>query len=371
MRATILFMLSMVGCDSAQESAVDAELPPPPAPLVVPACAPGSAFELNGVAYTDLQLAFNDAVRGDTVVLCAGTHSIGETRVHTDGVNVAGETGDPADVTITGGYISVQPSFPAPAGAVNTVSGFTLVGAELIGGGPVEFRVADLRVVGPDARVYAESQSVYVYRTNFLQGLAGRMFEVGVFFSEVRVALDEVRFENNITDDSVVWVHNLDLTPAHGRVRLRNVDWVGNVSTAGFSPLVQFSDDIQLEIIGGSVVGNTNPNGSIFDVFGLRGPSRIQGWTVADNVVGYPAVTIVGELEPLVIRDSAFLRNDWPAPPFTIGSALLVEGPTARLFNVDFGVGADTNLPADIATCGVDYGVVNAVKIRYPSRCPR
>jgi hypothetical protein len=372
MRATILFTLSMVGCDGAQESAVDAELPPPPAPLVVPACAPGSAFELNGVAYADLQLAFDDAVGGDTVVICAGTHSIGGTRVHVDGVTIAGETGDPADVKLTDGSISIQPfTTPAPVGTINTASGFTLVNADLIGGGTVDLRLADLRIEGPGASVYAESRSVYVYRSTFIDGVGGRMLEVGVYDAEVHVALDEVRFENNITDDSVVWVHNLDLTPAPGRVRMRNVDWVGNVSTAVFSPLALFTDDIQLEVIGGSVVGNTNPNAAIFEVFGVRGPSRIQGWTVTDNVVGFPAVNLMGEVEPLVIRDSVFLRNDWPTAPFVVGSALLVEGPTARLFNVDFGVGADTNLPADIATCGLDYGLVNKAKIRYPSRCPR
>jgi hypothetical protein len=327
---------------------------------------------LNGVAFADLQLAFDAATAGDTVVLCAGRQRIGDLQIYEDGITLAGETGDPADVTLVGGSISMQPyNLPVPPGTIQTASGFTLEGAELYAAGTSPFYAADLRFIGPNSKLFIEASSAYVYRTVFRDGVGGRVFEAGAYQAEVDLSLDQVRFEDNAVDDNLAWVHNLDSTPAFGRVRMRDVDWINNTSIAPFAPLALFTDDIQFEIIGGQVVGNLNPNASIFEVFGARGPSRIRGWSVTDNVVGYPTVNIVGEFEPLSIRDSAFLRNDWPTAPFAVGSALLIEGPTTRLTNVDFGAGADTNLPADIATCGVDYRVVTGRTIRFPSRCPR
>lgn len=368
---TLTAALSACAADPEPVATIDTA-PPPPAPIVPPACAPGSAFELNGVAFTDLQRACDAATRGDTVVLCAGRHTIGDVQVYEDGITLAGETGDPADVTLVGGTISMQPyNLPVPPGTVQTASGFTLDGAELYGASSEAFHVADLRFTGAGSKLYIETDSAYVYRTEFRNGTGGLMLEVGAYQAEVNLSLDEVRFQDNVVDDNLVWVHNRDSTPAPGRVRMRDVDWINNTSTAAYAPLGLFTDDLQVEIIGGHVVGNQNPNASIIELFGARGPSRIRDWTVTDNVVGYPTVNIVGEFEPLSIRDSAFLRNDWPTAPFSVGSALLVEGPTARLTNVDFGAGADTNEPADIATCGVDYGVVTGRTIRYPSRCPR
>lgn len=373
MRRILTLTAALSACAPSPEP-VDAfdDALPPPAPIVPPACAPGSAFELNGIAFADLQRALDATVGGDTVVLCAGRHTIGDVQVYADGLTLAGETGDPADVTLVGGTISMQPyNLPVPPGTVQTASGFTLDGAELYGAGTAAFHVADLRFTGAGSKLFIEAASAYVYRTAFRDGTGGRMLEVGAYQAEVNLALDDVQFQDNVVDDNLVWVHNLDTTPAPGRVRMRDVDWINNTSIAAYAPLGLFTDDLQVEIVGGQVVGNQNPNASIIELFGARGPSRIRDWSVTDNIVGYPTVNIVGEFEPLSIRGSAFLRNNWPTAPFSVGSALLVEGPTARLTNVDFGAGANTNLPADIATCGVDYGVVTGRTIRFPSRCPR
>ena len=135
---------------------------------------------------------------------------------------------------------------------------------------------------------------------------------------------------------------------------MRDVSVLDNISvSANPYGLIQADNDVVLEVEGGSALRNTNPAGSILSVFDLRGPSRIRDWTVADNIVGYPALSLVGSRDVVQLSDSAFLRNSWPNAPLGLGSALVVEGPTARLSNVDLGTGADTNLPADIGLCGV------------------
>lgn len=367
--ASSLLWLPLLACQSGlDERQVTDELGPPPSVLVPAACGVGSAFEINGVPYASLQDAFDATVPGDTVVVCRGTHVIGETRLGSTDVTIAGETGDPADVHLTGGSLDwIYAAQPMPAARAR-LSGVTFDDCPVYVAFVGELLASDLRFVGPAATLMGETDA-YVTRTAFTDGAGEPRMTISPDVGDLRLTLDEVTFEGNSADQSVLYARNNHVGPSHGLVRMRNVDMHDN-TTLGPVALIELDTDFVLQISGGSIMQNTLSS-SVLNAYDLRGPSSIRGWTVADNVVGDPAVQLIANPTPVTVADSAFVRNTWLNPPGLYGAAWLSAGPTVRFSNVDFGTGADTNVPADIGACGVDYGVIASAVIRYPSRCPR
>jgi hypothetical protein len=372
MRLTTTLALLTMGCQTDAALSPSEELSPaealPPAPLVVPACAPGSAFELNGTAYPTLQPALDAAIQGDTIVACAGTHVIGDVYTYTMGITLAGETSDPADVTLTGGSVVLSVTLPQPPGAT-TLSGLTFLNTGVVAQAS-GFIAQDLVFLGAEASLSAETHDLGVYRTSFTGSEAWSALDVGPLDREITVTLDDVRFEDNRVGSSVLQIRNADLSAASGRVRMRDVDVINNVSNGVSTSVVDVSDDISVQIIGGEVSGNESPLGGIVRLDGLVGRSRISGWSVTDNEGGWETVSVLGRAGRLDLRDSAILRNRHLNAALGEGVAL-IHGVRTDLTNVDLGTGADTNLPADIAICGVDYGVIPSAAIPARAYCPR
>ncbi len=179
----------------------------------------------------------------------------------------------------------------------------------------------------------------------------------------IALMLDEVEIDNNYVDDPVVMVGGY-FAAERGQIWLRDVDMHDNVAVNS----VVWSVRSSLVIEGGSLTHNVAGFTPLIWANQMIGPSRISDWTVADNEVDYPAVVLHGRGQTVPVQDSTFVRNTLTAP-VALGAAIHGHDITLDLSRVDFGVGADNNLPYDIGGCQVDLGVVSG-QSRRGHYCP-
>ena len=369
---TIPLFLAAVACSPVEPSdstALDGPLPPPVA------CAPGEVARIGPQPYATAQQAVDDAVAGDVVTLCRGTH-LGGLDVNTyASITVAGETGDPADVLLDASSTGWGVRHYGQFGRI-TFSGFTVINAD--GDNAIDITREELRLSGVVVRDSALSRNVMelFFHTALLEdttiekstaNVMAQFWTLPISGSRARLTLLGFTARQNEVNEGFFFNRVGPPTTPRADLIIQESAWVDNVALLHNVVLGTAGELRRVVIVDSVFERNMSTGGSIIDVRSFETTTSIRGSTFTDNSSEQGVLS--APWRGTQIEDSVFYRNLLPTqPPGADNGAVIHNAGPLRLRNVDFGLGADTNFPRDISNCP-DYGVVAQFQL-LGSGCP-
>ena len=232
-------LVSLVGCQRVAESEIYQE-----AAAAAPAparCRPGTAAEVRGVAWSDVQDALDQAQPYDVVNICPGVWQGNFVLPpHAGPLELRGVTGDPDDVVLDGGGSGIL--LDDALGGTWRLRALTLQNAETLAelsrSGTVAVEVLDCLFLGPAYDVgltVGTTKSVTVKRSAF-RGLSVQALRAFPLVAGNQILLEDVLFEDNGPDTVAEIGFSSWATPAvPDLVTLRHVSFRNNVTEGGGS----------------------------------------------------------------------------------------------------------------------------------------
>lgn len=382
------FWLTAACVDPSQSSEGTAleDLPPPAR------CSPGAAAMINGARFRTVQDAINALQPPATVTVCSGVHQEVDIRSTSAGpFRIAGETGNPADVVFDVGH---QPSlfeFDAAAASTIQLDGVTIqnagCGPGCVGDDAIRTSFGDhairlKNVIIEDAdsnsgivNLWAGTAVIrdsWFRRNRSEEAIVGIVAPSGV--ARPNVLIQGCTFEDNEIEDAVeVSVGGFG---AFSRIQVRDSTFQRNTaeSAAGVN-IIAYPGDSLVEVSGSAFRENvvTNLDASPGLMLGLgdsgRMGARVTDTLFEDNVGGTAsAVDLWGfgayrgaghAVGHAWMERTSFLRNEATGGGGGVVQTGSIGTWDVRYDDVEFGSGADDNVPFDLARCQLPLGFVS------------
>jgi hypothetical protein len=367
-----------------------------------PLCTQGHVAWVQGTpgGYPTVEDAVLSTGPGGTVLICPGVHPVSMYLGNEANLTLRGVTGNPADVVLDGqGSGAVIYGFGFDPIARLALRDLTVRGgrdlANDFGGVNVAGNVFNRSNLITDTRFYADN---CIFEENgastggavFLDSIQGGWVRNCVFRNNslpgsyqgsamtVKMSLDSDTFvisdstftQNNSFSPLMLQTNHGTFLPYDARVRLERLQFLNDAGGLLVDPgAVDGYFDVQ--IVDSVFAGNAGPDVGAISIDGSANTItrvNISGTQITDNTGDYIASAILAYSsstpDPSIfvqIRDSTIARNVvlsevGAAPPYQGAAIYMSQSTGLRLRNVDFGTGADANVPADMKNCSAPLG---------------
>lgn len=423
MSRPLLLLAGLVACESASNPVPrDPFFATTPTPPPLSRCRPGVAGIVDGQGYANLMDAAGATVANDTVWVCPGTHIADMTFPGPGPYGIVGMTGDASDVVLIPGPAvasgtgdSIQfPQSPNPLPTLLRVQHLTFSNFGNSGNNDSPFSAR--------SGSQLEISNVVLSHNGNPMGNTGAL--IGVTDSDY-LEIVGLRAHHNTRADILHFNHR-DATRGNMNVSVRDfectdntdiqhcIQIVGSLYNGARRPLVahmvglrfednsspsdlflihggEYSITIEDSVFSRNTTGRPGspeggilaPNIDIYHIPKPHGRVTIRRSDFLDNVSHHYGVAISGSMLlcyrewelAMLIEDSRFLRNVSLAPTqlsISGGYAVFMHatcGTGVWFRDVDFGSGADDNVPFDLdgQCAGQDLGFVNDLRYRDPT----